>query len=313
MSLRHLNARQLRLVCRYTLRHSLRSGSALVFLLLALFFGLTAANAIISPFEAAVAQNEQLGIVPDAAAVERTLASAGLTRAAVEWVISPRASGDPEAQRAAEERTRLWVDYLLNDRPALLSAILLILVFGTPLLIPFGAFNQTAGDIGNRGLRYLLLRTERANIYYGRLIATAGFTILVQAVVVLSIGLYLWLKVGVYAGIDVATWSTRGYLALVLVSLPYVALCAWISTTRDSPMASLTVCTAIVGAVPLGALLAGFAWPPAANLVYVLPWALQNQLLAPSPGRVLAVAGACLLYTVVFTWLGARTFEKRDL
>jgi ABC-type Na+ efflux pump permease subunit len=311
MSLRHLNARQLRLVCRYTLRHSLRSGSALVFLLLATFFGLTVANTIISPFEALVAQNEKLGIVADAAAVETQLV--GFARPAVEWVIAPRENDDPVKQRATEERTRAWADYLLRERPALLSAILLILLFGTPLLIPFGAFNQTAGDIGNRGLRYLLLRTERANIYYGRLLATAGFTLLVQAIVVLSIALYLGLKVGVYDGAAIASWSARGYFALAVVSLPYVALCAWLSATRDSPMASLTVCTAAVGAVPLGALLAGLAWAPAAYIVYLLPWALHNQLLAEDLGHVLAVTGACLAYTVLFTWLGARTFEKRDL
>lgn len=313
MSLRHVNARQLRLVCRYTLRHSLRSGAALVFLLLALFFGLTAANAIVSPFEAAVAENQRIGVAPDAAALERTIVNLPFVRAAVEWVIAPRKSTNAETQRAAERRTSEWASYLLNDRPALLSAILLIILFGTPLLVPFGAFNQTAGDIGNRGLRYLLLRTERANIYYGRLLATAGFTILVLGVVVLSIAAYFWLKVRVYDPVDVATWSARGWFALAIVSLPYVALCAWISATRDSPMASLAICNAVVGGVPLAAFIAALSWPPAANLAYLLPWPIQNQLLAEGAARVLAVAGICLAYTVLFTWLGARTFEKRDL
>ncbi len=307
MSLRHVNARQLRLVCVYSLRHSLRSGAALVFLLLALSFGLLAANAIISPYEALVAQNTR----GNDAVVEQGLV--GFARGAVEWVIAPRASDDPVTQRAAEERTRLWADYLLNYRPALLSSILLILIFGTPLLIPFGAFNQTAGDIGNRGLRYLLLRTERANIYYGRLLATMGFSIAVQAVVVLSIALYLWLKVQVYDGVDVATWSLRGYFALTLVSLPYVALCAWLSATRDSAMASLVVSSTVVGGVPLAAFLAGLAWKPAAYLSYTLPWAFQNQLLAPDAPRVWIAAAACLAYTVIFTWLGALAFDSRDL
>jgi hypothetical protein len=211
MSIRHLNARQLGLICRYSIRHSLRSGSALVFMLLAVFFGLTDANSIISPYEAAVARGVEQDLVSPA-------------RRAVEWAIAPHESDDPAAQRAAEERTRRWADYLLDERPALLSAIFLVLLFGMPLLIPFGAFNQTAGDIGSRGLRYLLLRTERANIFFGRLLATMAFTVVVQAVVIVTIALYLWLKVGVYGGRD-RELEPR-FVAIAVSGVPYVAVCA---------------------------------------------------------------------------------------
>jgi hypothetical protein len=311
VSLRHVNARQLALIFRYTLRHSIRSGSGLVFLLLALFFGLTVANAIVSPFEQLVAQTENLGVATSAEVVEQNLVS--FARPAVEWAIAPSASDDPAAQRAADERTERWADYLLDDRPALLSAIFLVLLFGVPLLVPFGAFNQTAGDIGNRGLRYLLLRTERANIYYGRLLATAAFAVGVQAVVVLTIALYLGFKVNVYDGMEIASWSVRGFVALALASAVYVALCAWLSAGRDSPMAALVMCNLVIGGVLLGSFLAAFAWEPARYSSYLLPWPIQNLLLAPDLGTVAWVAAACVGYIVAFTWLGAYTFENRDL
>ncbi|HZF28602.1 MAG TPA: hypothetical protein VE907_05770 [Gammaproteobacteria bacterium] len=309
MGIRHLNARQLGLICRYSIRHSLRSGSALVFMLLAVFFGLTVANSIISPFEAAVAQAGPAGMSPQA--VEQNLVS--FARPAVQWAIAPHESADPAAQRAAEERTRRWADYLLDERPALLSAIFLVLVFGMPLLIPFGAFNQTAGDIGNRGLRYLLLRTERANIFFGRLLATMAFTVVVQAVVIVTIALYLWLKVGVYGGGEIASWSLLGFVAIAVSGAPYVAVCAWISATRDSAMTSLVVANAVIGGVLLAPVLGAFAWEPARFATYLLPWGVQNDLLGPSAGTVAVAFGACVLYTVAFVWLGARTFERRDL
>ncbi|HEX5046809.1 MAG TPA: hypothetical protein VFX89_06770 [Gammaproteobacteria bacterium] len=309
MDLRHVNARQLGLICRYSIRHSLRSGSALVYLLLAVFFGLMVANSIIAPFEAQVAKAGLAGM--SETEVEEALV--GFARPAVEWVIAPHRSDDPAKQLAAEERTRRWGDYLLDERPAVLSAIFLILLFGMPLLIPFGAFNQTAGDIGSRSLRYVLLRTERMNIFLGRLLATAAFTVAVQAVVIATIALYLWLKVGVYAGAAIASWSVRGFLAIAVSGVPYVAVCAWISAARDSAMTSLVVANAVIGGVLLGAAVGAFAWEPARLAAYVLPWGVQNDLLAPSAGTVAIAFGACVLYTAAFVWLGARTFERRDL
>jgi hypothetical protein len=307
MSGLHVNARQIGLICRYSIRHSLRSGSALVFMLLTVFFGLITANAIIAPFE--LARSGAAGANP--ASVEQNLVS--LAQPAVEWVIAPHGSADPKKQQAAEERTRRWADYLLHERPALLSAIFLVLLFGMPLVIPFGAFNQTAGDIGSRSLRYVLLRTERANIFLGRLLATMAFTVAVQALVIVTIALYLWLKVGVYGGAEIASWSVRGFVAIAVSGLPYVAVCAWISAARDSALTSLVLANALIGGVLLAPAIAAFSWEPARYAIYLLPWGVQNSLLGPTAGMVAAAFGACLVYVAVFSWLGAVTFGRRDL
>jgi hypothetical protein len=311
MSLASVNQRQLGVVCAYTLRHSLRSGSGLVFMLLALFLGLTVAHAIISPFEMFVAQSEERGMAMPPALIEKQLVDTA--RPVVGWAIAPRAVDDVDAQRAAEARTEEWVSYLLDERPALLSAIFVILLFSMPLLIPFGAFNQTAGDIGNRGLRYVLLRTERANIFYGRLLATTALTLAVLVFVVAIVALYVALKVGVYDGLDVAVWSALGLLALAVVSLPYIALCAWLSTRQESAIGALVVCKGVIIGVWLFALLGSLAWAPAAYLQYLLPWGVQERLLGANFGTVAFAALACLAYAAVFTWLGARNFERRDL
>lgn len=308
---RHIDLRQMGLVCRYSLRHTLRSGAGLVFILLALFFSLIAAHLIISPFELIVAQSAKIGPVADSSTVEQQVV--GLARPAVEWVLSPRPVDDPEAQKKAEERTKEWVDFVLDERPALLSAVLFIMMFGMPLLIPFGAFNQTSGDIGNRGLRYLLLRTDRANIYYGRLLATLILTVAVQVLAVATIALYLGLKVQIYDGTAILTWSLQGLFALIAISLPYVAVCAWFSAANDSPMVSLVICNLVIGGVVLAAYIGARAWEPAYLVNYLLPWGIQNRLLAPGVGSVLLTAAGCQIYTVVFAWLGARKFQTRDL
>lgn len=311
MSLARIDPSQLRLICGYTLRHSMRSGGGLIFTLLAIFFGLIVANIVISPYEMRMNQIEEQGLPIDAEQAEQQLST--MARPIVEWAIAPPEIDDPEAQAAAEASTAEWADYLLDERPALLSGIFLVLVFGIPLLIPFGAFNQTAGDIGNRGLRYLLQRTERANIFYGRLIATMLLTVAVQALVVITIGAYVAFNVEVYGGMEVAMWSLQGLLALAVLSLPYVAVCAWLSASTDSAMVSLVLCSLVIGGVLLGAFLGGMAWEPARAINYLLPWGIQNKLLAPGISTVALTIGACLLYTVVFTGLGAHKFETRDV
>lgn len=311
MNLPHVNPRQLKLISGYSLRHSMRSGSGLVFLLLAVFFGLIVANAVISPYEMRMDQIEEQGLPIEPEQAERQLVT--MARPVIEWAIAPPDVDDAEVQEAAEVSTARWADYLLDERPALLSAIFLVLIFGIPLLIPFGAFNQTAGDIGNRGLRYLLQRTERANIYYGRLLATMVLTVAVQALVLVTIGFYVGLNVQIYGGMDVATWSLQGLLALAVLSLPYVAVCAWLSASTDSAMVSLVLSSLVIGGVLLGAFLGGMAWEPARYINYLLPWGIQNHLLAPGIGTVALTVLACLAYTALFTWLGARRFETRDL
>lgn len=307
----NVNARETGLVCRHSLQQTLRSGAGLVFILLALFFGLMVAYLIISPFEMFVAQSERVGFGLGQAEVEQQVIQ--LVRPVVEWALSSRPPDDPEARREAEQKTEEWVTFVLDERPALLSAILFIMLFGMPLLIPFGAFNQTAGDIGKRRLRFLLLRTGRGNIYYGRLLATVLLTVAVQIFVVVTVSLYLGLKVHLYEGTAILSWSLQGLLALVAVSLPYVAICSWFSAGSDSPSTSLVICNLVIGGVPLAAFLLGLKWEAGQAIDYLLPWGIQKRLLAPDvPAVAMAVSG-CLLYAVAFAWLGARKFQTRDL
>lgn len=317
-----IDARQLGLICNHSLRHTMRSGSGLVFVLLALFFGLVVAHAVISPIEALASlggsslpgpssRNENFSLSSSPADIERQVVQ--FARPVVEWLLAPPESDDPAKQREAEIHTERWTNFVLDERPALLSAILFIMVFGMPLVISFGAFNQTSGDIGSKGLRYQLLRTDRANIFFGRLLATSILTIATQALVILIVALYLGLKIQIYDFVAIAGWSLQGFLALTLLSLPYVAVCSWISAANDSPMVSLVLCKLVIGGLLLAAVVGQFAWEPLYKLVYLLPWGIQNYLLAPDIATVALTAAGCLAYAAAFAWLGARKFRMRDL
>jgi hypothetical protein len=178
MNLRTLNARHIRLIAMHWSRNAVRSGSGLVYLLIALVFGLSVAHMLIMPVEQLmIAQKREIGRT-DPNAISELIITVG--KPIAQFILGVRSMEEIAAQNAASPAAAgvasfdPWTGFLLEDQPALLSAIFLILVFGMPFAISFLAFNQVSGDIQTHGLRYLLLRTKRGNIYFGRFLGTCS-------------------------------------------------------------------------------------------------------------------------------------------
>jgi len=308
MSIRDLNRRHLFLVGLFSTRHAVRGGSGLIFFLLVLAGGLLIASLVIDSVEAARKQLETLERrdVTSKEALDQVQEFAGRV---VSWALGESSAEDLATGRAKQP----WADYLMNDRPALLSAVLLILVFALPFLTVFGAFNQYSGDVGSRGIRYQLLRTERANIYFGRYLGTILYSAATMLLLILTIVGYMGLKLEFYGWGELLGWGVRGWIALVVLVIPYTALCGWISGAIDSPFAALVLCILAVAAAPLVAFIAGLKWDDASYVKWVLPWGVQNRLLHYSGTQCALAVLACLGYAAVFLTVGYRNFAKRDL
>ena len=310
MSLQDLNARHASLVCAHACRHSVRGGTAIVYAVATLFFGLLTAHLVILPIEVQVNfMEESGGEMSKADAVQELVRFA---RKPVEWAIGGQDIGraaDPDGNAEA----RRWASYLIDERPALLSAIWLILLVGLPFLVALGAFNQLSGDVQTKGIRYQLLRVARTNLYLGRFLAVVLFTAGLLAIVIAIVVLYIGAEIGVYATGDLVAWGLWGFAALTIAALPYIALCSLISAGVDSPFGSLTISHIVIGVVPLFALIGRESWEPLAKVNYLLPWGVQSWLFHPDASKVLIAAGACLGYTVLFLGLGHLRFTRRDL
>jgi len=313
MSLKDLNRRHLTLIGLYSTRYAVRGGAGLVFLLLVMVVGLLVANAVIQPFE--LAERELKKDNPEGIEKEQLIeALVDVAKPFVAWAIGERES--VPLPGADDDQEDPWASYLLEERPALLSAVLLILLFMLPFLSVLGSFNQYSGDVGTRGIRFQLLRTERANIYFGRYLGTVFYFSLALALLLFTIVLYMGFKLEFYGWGELIGWGFWGWVSLSLLAVPYVAVCGWISGAIDSPFAALVVCGLVVIGPPLFALTAGLKWEHAhyvAYVKYLLPWATQNYLLHHSNLYVLLGVGACLGYAAVFLGLGYRHFAKRDL
>jgi ABC-type transport system involved in multi-copper enzyme maturation permease subunit len=317
MNLRTLNARHIRLIAMHWSRNAVRSGSGLVYLMIALVFGLSVAHMLIMPVEQfMLAQKRETGHV-DPNATNSLIVTVG--KPIAQFVLGIRSMEEIARQDAASPGTTgvggsdPWTKFLMDDQPALLSAIFLVLVFGMPFAISFLAFNQVAGDIQTHGLRYLLLRTERGNIYFGRFLGTAVFSTAVMAILIATITLYLGLRVRIYPTAALTAWALRGFLALAMLMLPYIAVCSIISASVDSPFLALVLAKLTIGGVLLFAVVGRMKWEPLTYARYALPWGWQNHLLHPDASHWLLAGLACLLYTAVFLTLGYVRFDTRDL
>ena len=313
-----MNPRQILLIAKYSARYSVRGGIGLVFLVVSLTFGLMVAHSLLQPVEAISREVAQRMKDREAAEVTKEVLQS-LTQHAkpvVSWMLSSKEDGanNLASGRRGNGDADDWADYLLDSRPGVLSAIFLILLFGWPLVVAFGAFDLYAGDISSRQLRYQLLRADRGSIFFGRLFGMLLTFVAVLVLLGVTVTVYMGFKLSVvYSWSELCGWAAYGTLAMVCVSVPYIGLCAWLSAACGGSFFSLTMASLAIGGVPLLSLFARLQHEVGAYVLYLLPWGFQTRLFHHEPSQVALAVGGCALQTLLFTWLGYRKFTTRDL
>jgi hypothetical protein len=302
-----LDPKHVGILLRTHAKYAVRGGSGITFVLIVVVLGLTVASILIDPLDKfrRELEKEHGMTVPRDQLVSRVVESLR-NSPVLPYMLG---TSDPNAPQ---------VNFLLDLKPALLSVMFLILLFAEPFVVGFGAFNQLSGDIANRGLRYLLLRTSRLNIVVARLLGTFLFSALTTLFTMGVIVGYLAIRYGIYPIGDLVTWGLYGWAAVNLFSLPYLALCTWISTTVASPFGALAVAQLSIG-VPIvlinyAQLMGSFGESGKLDwLDRLTPWGWKFDLLHPDVGTVATAVGVMLGFFALFFFLGARHFVKRDL
>jgi ABC-2 type transport system permease protein len=324
VSVYHVRGKHLKLIAFHYAKHNIRGGAGVVFTFLVLTVGLLIAGAVIAPVEylqKEIKKERERGDGPrDAQVFPRQPRAAPDER--VKAMTDEEITREMLDRLAKEARGPIkWilgadddqVDYLVRDKPALVSAVILWLMWCLPFLVVLGAFNQMAGDIQHRGLRYLLLRTERANLFLGRFLGTLLFTMSVLFILLSVVFLYLVLKTKYYSPGEIALWMAQGLVMMAILALPYIALCAWMSSTADSPSVALVLILLMTAFVPVLVMVGTNITEHFKYLGYVLPWPLKFELLHPNPLHFLGATAAMLAYTALYLMLGLAMFQKRDL
>lgn len=301
----------LKLIGAHSLRHGIRGGAGLVSIALTLLVGLGLAQCAVGPLESinkgldrtekmVEEEHGEKFSTEQRAAMQQKLNGEVVAVAgkAINWAIEP----SPEQ-----------LDYLVHDKPAMVSAILVLMFLATPFFACLGGFNQTSGDIGSKGLRFLLLRTERPNIFLGRFIGTFLFAAAVNLLLFLILALYMAGKVKVHPAGDMFAWTMQGYVRMMIFTLPYIAMCAWISSAIDSPFGSLFISLMLVYMIPIFIGQAANINEIIGNAQFITPWGFKYWLLEPLGGKFFAGVAANLGFTGFFLWIGLSSFGKRDL
>lgn len=300
-----LRKAHLNLIARHSLKHGLRGGAGLVSIALTLMIGLVLSQCAVGPLETVdkiVAKAERGGTDQhEYAKKEANKQLIVLASQVMKWTADP-----------SDEQ----LEYLTEDKPAMISVLLVLLFFATPLFGCLGGFNQTAGDIGTKGLRFLLFRTERANIFWGRFLGTLAFTAMVNLLLFVILGIYMAAKIKVHPAGDTLMWMAQGYLRLMVFTVPYVALCAWISSAMESAFGALAISLLVAFFAPLIFGFIGGVMGAGEQIKYfqlITPWGYKYWLLEPMGlkffGGILVMSG----FSALFLWLGHRNFSRRDL
>ena len=297
-----LRGRDLNIVGATWVRFAIRSGGGVVALFIVLVIGLYFSSFVLDQAVNLVTPGEGAEISQEKAASRVE----GLARNFLGGLLV-----------VDEHKQDAEIDFLTKERPAVLSANFILLFFLVPFAACAAAFNQTASDIGTRGLRFLLSRTERPNIFVGRFLGATFFMAVSLAVLVAVVTLYTTTRIGVYSLGDSLLSSAEGWLALFAFSVPFIALCSWISCTQRTPFASLALCYC-AAVLPWLLLKVVVGMMDGLDidiefLNYLTPWHWRHDLLASEALIRLRGAGLMIGFTLLFLFGGLVNFKKRDL
>ncbi|RPJ07265.1 MAG: hypothetical protein EHM28_07730 [Spirochaetaceae bacterium] len=227
------------------------------------------------------------------------------------WLLDEPDPGKENGNTAKAEDT--WAYKLANEKPALLAFIYTILMFLVPVMCAFVTFNQIPEDARRKGFRYLLLRTSRESIFFGKLLATLAIVIPIIILTVVTISAYIHFRYGFYPLDQVVGFSLHAIIALILISIPSVALCIAFSTLINFGFASLAASVGLFVAVPIFTRILHELWEPLFLLQYILPGKAGYFLFHPEWWVIILSAIGIMLYAVLFAWCGNYLFKRKSL
>lgn len=202
--------------------------------------------------------------------------------------------------------------HLFVDNPPTLSAFLLLALTLLPLFVLWGAGDQTASDIGNKHLRFLIPRCGRLEIYVGRFIGAVVF-ISVFHLIIVAIAAVISAFADPNGATESFSFGIRVAFVVLLYALPYIALMALAGAlTGSAPVAVLTAISTYA-IVAVFANLLSMSWPAARWIGYLLPAPLKAQLLTGNTTTLLTAAAGLLAYTTAYFAAGWWVFSRRDI
>lgn len=178
----------------------------------------------------------------------------------------------------------------LAECPTVLYFLLQGTLFFLPLLILLVGFDQIAGEIQHRSIRYSAGRGFRASLVTGKAIGVWA----VIAVMIFVLHVTVWIVMLAQSDAPAKTilsWGIRVWLFCVAYAGAYAGLTSLVSSLFRTPIVALFVGAGIGFGMLLTKLILGI-FPATENLTWAFPSKYEILFVSPDPVRAL---GGCAL------------------
>jgi len=219
------------------------------------------------------------------------------------------------------------------DSIARLPTVLLVAFSATtlvaPLLIALMGFDQVAGEVAPKSMRYLIVRARRTSIVAGKYLTQLTVLLTILALCVVAM-------VGTARGLDpefgwgdTLSWGLKLVLAMGAIGVTYAALTALCSALAPNGPLALFLNIGVLFSFWLASLLSGRVRLPGtldavgleatkeesvlAYLRYLVPSEFEHRLLSPDALEYATGLLAYLGFALIFLALARLALQRRDL
>lgn len=180
-----------------------------------------------------------------------------------------------------------------------------------PLLILLVSFDQIAGEIQHRGIRYIVGRSRRESFVAGK--ALGVWAVISAAIFVLHLVVWIvMLAKGASSPSAVLSWGPRLWLFASLAAAAWVGLITLVSSLFRTPMVALLVGVVVSFVLWLTNTILEI-FPSTKNGTWAFPFRYEELLLSHQPHFVLGGAAASIAWGAVMVVAATLILKRRDV
>ncbi|RME20317.1 MAG: hypothetical protein D6806_16585 [Deltaproteobacteria bacterium] len=208
---------------------------------------------------------------------------------------------------------RHTIDALLVHHSPFITIMFVMLAFVMPAFTMVAGMDQNASSIGSRGIRFLLPRASRTTLVLGSFLGHCIFWCgLVLALGVMQTAMAMAWDTHHTAG-SILMDGLGSTLALMFMSVPFVALMSLCSVSGGNPLLSFTIGLGSYLVIALMSALGKLFNEGMKAVGYLFPSPFRYDLFLGDGTRLAMAAGAMVLYTVAYLAAALMVIHKRDL
>ena len=208
---------------------------------------------------------------------------------------------------------RQTIDALVVDHSPFVTIFFVMLAFVMPAFAMVASMDQNASSIGTRGIRFLLPRARRTTLLLGSFLGNCIFwcsllVVLGAAQTVLAIA---WDTH--HSAASVLMDGLGSTVAMMLMSVPFVALMSLCSVASGGPLLSFTIGLSSYLVVALMGALGGLFNKGMKVVGYIFPSPFRYDLYLGQGQEMTIAFIATVLYTAAYLAAAMFVVHKRDL